>query len=52
MVNRVVSAVDVFRILRKRTLHSLGENTQLHIHMRTRPFAADTNIGLEITQLL
>jgi hypothetical protein len=52
MVNRVVSAVDVFRILHKRALNSLGENTKLRIHLRSKPFATDTNIGFEITQLL
>ncbi len=52
MVNRIASAIDVFRILRKRAMPSLGENTHLRFHLRTKPFATDTRIGFEVTQLL
>ncbi len=52
MVNRVVSAVDVFRILRKRVTPDLGNNTQLHLHLRTPPFSSETRIGFEVTRLL
>ena len=52
MVNRIVSAVDVFRILRKRVVPDLGENTHLRLHLRTPPFSTETRIGIEVTRLL
>jgi hypothetical protein len=52
LVNRVVSAVDVFRMLKRRASPKLGEDTQLHLHLRTKPFAAETRLGFEIRKRL
>jgi hypothetical protein len=52
LVNRVVSAVDVFRMLKRRTLPMLGGGTNLRIHVRTRPFASETRFGFELSKRL
>lgn len=52
LVNRIVSAVDVFRMLKKRTMPRLDENTQLRLHLRTKPFASETRVGFEISKRL
>lgn len=52
LVNRVVSAVDVFRMLKRRTTPMLGQDTQLRLHLRTRPFSEETRVGFEIRKRL
>jgi len=52
LVNRVVSAVDVFRMLKRRSSPMLGEDTQLKFHLRTKPFATETRLGFEIKKRL
>jgi hypothetical protein len=52
LVNRVISAVDVFRMLKKRTNPQLSESTHLRVHVRTKPFASETRVGFEITKRL
>jgi hypothetical protein len=51
-VNRIVSSVDVLRILKNRGRASLGEDTQLRLKMRTKPFSKDNAFGFEITKRL
>ena len=52
LVNRVVSAVDVYRMLKRRTAPMLGEDTQLKLHLRTKPFSSETRLGFEIRKRL
>lgn len=51
-VNRVVSAVDVLRMLRNKSQNLLGENTRIRIKMRTKPFSDHTAVGFEIRKQL
>jgi hypothetical protein len=51
-VNRIVSAVDVLRILKKRSRALLGEDTQIHFKVRTKPFADHTAVGIELRKTL
>ena len=51
-VNRIVSAVDVLRLLKHQTRTSLGGDTQLRLRVHTKPFARDNAFGLEITKRL
>jgi len=51
-VNRVVSAVDVLRMLKRQTRSVLGEDTQLRFNMRTKPFSDHTSVGFEIRKKL
>jgi len=49
-VNRVVSAVDVLRIMKHRGRASLGNDTQIRFRMRTRPFARDNAFSFVVTK--
>ncbi len=51
-VNRIVSAVDVLRILKQRSRAALGTETQLRFKVRTKPFARDNAFGVEISKRL
>lgn len=51
-VNRIVSSVDVLRLLKNRGRASLGENTQLRLKLRTKPFSNDNAFGFEIRKRL
>jgi hypothetical protein len=51
-VNRIVSAVDVLRLLKQRGRASLGKETQIRFNMRTRPFARDNAFGFVVTKRL
>jgi hypothetical protein len=51
-VNRVVSAVDVLRIVRNRGRANLGANTQLKFNMRTRPFSDENALKVTLTHSL
>ncbi|MGE5178264.1 MAG: hypothetical protein ACM3PF_04135 [Bacteroidota bacterium] len=51
-LNRVVSAVDVLRILRNRTKNLFGQDTRINLHIRTKPFSEHTAVGFEITKQL
>jgi hypothetical protein len=51
-VNRVVSAVDVLRMLKNQTRSILGEDTQIRFNMRTKPFSDHTAVGFEIRKKL
>jgi len=49
-VNRVVSAVDVLRIMKHRGRASLGNDTQIRFKMRTRPFARENAFSFVVTK--
>src|SRR5439155_6689627 len=51
-VNRVVSAVDVLRIMKHRGSASLGNDTQVRFKMHTKPFARDNAFGFVVTKRL
>jgi hypothetical protein len=51
-LNRIVSAVDVLRMLKHRSRALLGQNTQLQLKVRTRPFSDHTAVGFEIRKQL
>jgi hypothetical protein len=51
-VNRVVSAVDVLRLLKNKGRASLGNDTQLRFRLRTKPFARENAFGIQITKRL
>lgn len=51
-VNRVVSAVDVLRILKNRGRANLGNDTQLKFNMRTRPFSNENALKITVTRRL
>ena len=51
-LNRIVSAVDVLRMLKHRSNALLGENTHIRIKLRTRPFSDQTAVGFEIRKQL
>lgn len=52
-VNRIVSAVDVLRLVKKRgKALSLGENTSLFIRLHSKPFSSDNGIGLQLSKRL
>ena len=49
-VNRVVSAVDVLRIMKHRGRASLGNDTQIRFKLRTRPFGSENAFGFVVTK--
>jgi hypothetical protein len=51
-VNRIVSAVDVLRLMKQRGRASLGKETQIRFNLRTRPFARDNAFGFVVTKRL
>jgi len=51
-VNRIVSAVDILRVMKARSNALLGEDTHVRFKMRTKPFARDNAFGVEITKRL
>ncbi len=51
-VNRIVSAVDVLRILKNRGRANLGADTSLKFNMRTRPFSNENAIKVTVTRRL
>jgi hypothetical protein len=52
-VNRIVSAVDVLRLLKKQGKGvELGEDTSLHIRVRSKPFNRENAIGLQLSKRL
>jgi hypothetical protein len=51
-VNRIVSAVDVLRLMKQRTHASLGNDTRIRFNMRTRPFSRDNAVGFVVTRRL
>jgi len=51
-VNRIVSSVDVLRLLKNRGRASLGDDTQLRLKLRTKPFSRDNAFGFEIRKRL
>ena len=51
-VTRIVSAVDVLRILKNRGRANLGNNTQLKFNMRTRPFSNENALKITVTRRL
>lgn len=46
--NRIISAVDVLRMLKRRSKALLGENTRVRFKLRTKPFSEYTAVGFEI----
>jgi hypothetical protein len=51
-VNRIVSAVDVLRMMKNKSHATLGADTKIRFKMRTRPFARDNAFGFVITRRL
>lgn len=51
-VNHIVSAVDVLRIVKRQTRAALGKDTNLRFRVRTKPFARENAVGLEVTKRL
>jgi hypothetical protein len=52
-VNRIVSAVDVLRLLKKKGKSlALSSDTKLYVRMHSKPFSSDNAVGLELTKSL
>jgi hypothetical protein len=52
-VNRIVSAVDVLRLVKKRgSALQLSSDTSLFIRLRSKPFSRDNAIGLQVSKRL
>ncbi len=51
-VNRIVSAVDVLRLLKNRGRANLGNSTQIKFNMRTRPFSNENALKITVTRRL
>ena len=51
-VNRIVSTVDVLRILKNRGGAALGNDTQMRFRLRTKPFSSENALGFTITKRL
>ena len=52
-VNRIVSAVDVLRLVKKKgKALALGPDTSLFIRLHSKPFSSDNGIGLQISKRL
>lgn len=51
-VNRIVSAVDVLRVMKNRSHAMLGKDTNIRFKMRTRPFSRDNAFGFVVTRRL
>jgi len=52
-VNRIVSAVDVLRLVKKKgRAVELGDDTSLFIRLHTKPFNRDNGIGLQLSKRL
>jgi hypothetical protein len=49
-VNRIVSAVDVLRILKSEQKGKLGSDTKVQFNMHTKPFSADNAIKVTVTR--
>ena len=51
-VNRIVSAVDVLRVLKSKRHINVGNQTNVRFKMRTKPFSRDNAVGFVITRRL
>ncbi len=51
-VNRIVSAVDVLRVMKNKSHAMLGSDTKIRFKMRTKPFARDNAFGFVVTRRL
>jgi hypothetical protein len=51
-VNRIVSAVDVLRLLKNRGRANLGADTSIKFNMRTRPFSNENALKVTLTRRL
>jgi len=51
-LNRVVSAVDVLRMLKGRSERLLGNDTHIQLKLQTKPFSDHTAVGFEIRKKL
>ncbi|MGE5175452.1 MAG: hypothetical protein ACM3JJ_03680 [Hyphomicrobiales bacterium] len=51
-VNRIVSSVDVLRLMKNRGRADLDDTTQLRLKIRTKPFSKDNAFGFEIRKKL
>ena len=52
-VNRIVSAVDVLRLMKKKgKAVDLTSDTRLYVRMHSKPFSSDNGVGLELTKSL
>jgi len=51
-VNRLVSAVDVLRLVKNRGRANLGDDTSIKFNMRTRPFSNENALKITVTRRL
>jgi hypothetical protein len=51
-VNRIVSAVDILRLMKNKSHAVLGSDTKIRFKMRTKPFARENAFGFVITRRL
>jgi hypothetical protein len=51
-VNRIVSAVDILRVMKSKSHATLGSDTKIRFKMRTKPFARDNAFGFVVTRRL
>lgn len=51
-VNRIVSAVDVLRLLKNRGKANLGNDTSIKFNMRARPFSSENALKITVTRKL
>ncbi len=51
-VNRIVSAVDVLRLMKNKAHATFGSDTKIRFKMRTKPFSRDNAFGFVVTRRL
>jgi hypothetical protein len=51
-VNRIVSAVDVLRLVKNRGRAKLDDDTSIKFNMRTRPFSNENALKITLTRRL
>jgi hypothetical protein len=51
-VNRILSAVDVLRMMKQKSHATLGADTKIRFKLRTKPFARDNAFGFVVTRRL
>lgn len=51
-VNRIVSAIDVLRLLKNRGRANIGNDTSIKVNMRARPFSSENALKITVTRRL
>ncbi len=51
-VNRIVSAVDILRMMKSKSRAALGDQTRIRFKMRTKPFARENAFGVVVSRNL